>query len=703
MATILDAITFRVDADTKPFTTSLAGMVTQTKSAAGTMAAGFGKVTKGIGQLATRITAAGGLLGGVAVKGAASFEAAMLRAKTMTDLTTEQAAELNEQVRQLAVQEGVTDFAALGDTVFTAFSSGAKDTAEALELTELALRNLKAQGTDAATTIKFLTQQQKTWKGEAGTNADLMDKLAAAVLKAKDTQEGFVQSLEDVTPLAKASGITVDELFGTIADLSQSLNSAGKASTAFREILNANLTPTKLQSEAIEAMNQSLIDQAGITPDMIEEWGGLEQAAAAFNVQLVKFGKDAIAEAGGLESWLATVSKGMTATDESTRRLVRSVEGFNALLTFADDNARAMGEAVDFVADSGGRFERQYEDAASSFESAFSEAWAAVRELGLQLVIDTGLLDDLKGALKEGITVMQGWMAELRAFISENPDGVEQIKQQVLQWGKWIVGIAGVTTAMAALAPVVLVIKGGIDILVGAWGLLSAAWPVVVAGAKLVGVAIAGLTWPITATIAAVAALATGVVVYWDEIKAATTALVSWVGDGLAEVWGFFEWLADGIAGIGSAIYDSITGWFGDAADWVVAKWDSVADWFADTWLGEAFGFAAGGPVPPGGGAPAGFQHGGIVAGRVGTDVIPARLTRGEFVVNAQATANNRALLEAINSGRQAAVQPPRGGPTELHIHAWGSVDEAAVRERLVPMLERISEAGLSPRVRSVL
>lgn len=49
------------------------------------------------------------------------------------------------------------------------------------------------------------------------------------------------------------------------------------------------------------------------------------------------------------------------------------------------------------------------------------------------------------------------------------------------------------------------------------------------------------------------------------------------------------------------------------------------------------------------------FKDGGFVSGPGGsrTDSIPARLSDGEFVVNAQATANNRPLLEAINSGAQ--------------------------------------------------
>lgn len=63
---------------------------------------------------------------------------------------------------------------------------------------------------------------------------------------------------------------------------------------------------------------------------------------------------------------------------------------------------------------------------------------------------------------------------------------------------------------------------------------------------------------------------------------------------------------------------------------------------------GGYVGFADGGPVQafPGGGAVRG-------AGTARSDSIDAKLSNGEFVINAAATAKNRALLEAINSGRR--------------------------------------------------
>ncbi|MGJ3264863.1 MAG: tape measure protein [Salinarimonas sp.] len=66
--------------------------------------------------------------------------------------------------------------------------------------------------------------------------------------------------------------------------------------------------------------------------------------------------------------------------------------------------------------------------------------------------------------------------------------------------------------------------------------------------------------------------------------------------------------------------------------------------------FGGMFGFADGGHVQ-------GFATGGYVSGPGGpkTDSIPARLSDGEFVINAAATRRHLPLLEAINAGRVPA------------------------------------------------
>lgn len=75
---------------------------------------------------------------------------------------------------------------------------------------------------------------------------------------------------------------------------------------------------------------------------------------------------------------------------------------------------------------------------------------------------------------------------------------------------------------------------------------------------------------------------------------------------------------------------------------------------------GGYIGYAKGGPVK-------GYPSGGLVRGpgSATSDSIPARLSNGEYVINASATSKYRPLLEAINSRQRTASLPmsrPAGG-----------------------------------------
>lgn len=82
-----------------------------------------------------------------------------------------------------------------------------------------------------------------------------------------------------------------------------------------------------------------------------------------------------------------------------------------------------------------------------------------------------------------------------------------------------------------------------------------------------------------------------------------------------------------------------------------------------------------------------GFSTGGYVSGSgTGTsDSIPARLSDGEFVVNAKATKTNRALLEAINSGERVSTG---GGSVNVGVNQ--------MQAPVVQIFEDASKAGTS-------
>ncbi|WAJ26273.1 hypothetical protein [Antarcticirhabdus aurantiaca] len=97
--------------------------------------------------------------------------------------------------------------------------------------------------------------------------------------------------------------------------------------------------------------------------------------------------------------------------------------------------------------------------------------------------------------------------------------------------------------------------------------------------------------------------------------------------------------------------------------------------------IGSFFGFSKGGIVQA-------FATGGHVrgAGTSTSDSIPARLSNGEFVVNAAATRENRALLEAINRGGVPSLAAGRP--------VGGSSSSSSVTNNFAPTISVQVEGG---------
>ena len=90
-----------------------------------------------------------------------------------------------------------------------------------------------------------------------------------------------------------------------------------------------------------------------------------------------------------------------------------------------------------------------------------------------------------------------------------------------------------------------------------------------------------------------------------------------------------------------------------------------------------------------------GFATGGYVSGSgTGTsDSIPARLSNGEFVVNAKATSRNRELLEAINSNERVSFAGENVSVNKVQANGQGA-QQAAQTNVIVNLIEDQNRAG---------
>lgn len=97
---------------------------------------------------------------------------------------------------------------------------------------------------------------------------------------------------------------------------------------------------------------------------------------------------------------------------------------------------------------------------------------------------------------------------------------------------------------------------------------------------------------------------------------------------------------------------------------------------------------------------PTGFAEGGFVTGPGGVDNIPAMLSNGEFVMNRKAVdAIGLPALTAMNSGKQIGGSVTNNVSINLKIEAKDKIDEAFVKQRLMPAIrEELKRNSLDGR-----
>lgn len=701
---LLEDLGFSITADLGPFKKGMKQLGVETSKAASGMVKNLGGVADKLDRMLTKVGLVGGLLGGVAVKSAMDYETAMARARTMTDLTADEWKTLDENVRSLVSEFGIQDFAVAGEAVFQAFSTGADGVADATDRIRTSFKNYVAQGTDVGVTLGFIAQQQRLFGEEAGTTTGILDRLANATIRAQSDQERMARSLADTGQLAKAAGLSADEHAGTLATLTQSFGSAERAGTAYKGLLNAILTPTQAQREILDEVNAAIVQQLGDVDAAVAVWGSQEAALRANNLQLVDFGESAVQAAGGFFPFIDGLSSRLLGADVNIRRIAESMEGYSALLALTSDNGVQLGEDIEYVTTQTGRLDTQLGYMQDTAGHAWAKAITDLKLFAVELVTGTGFLADMKVILIEGGGALRDLTDRLRTWIETNPEGVQQVKESIVQWGKLFAGLWAGAKAISIGTGLWGLLFGKVGLFKPLLPLVSTLWTATLLPAlKLAGGALLALLGPVGLVIAGVAAIGAAVIhftVGWDAAWDAVVDMASFAAESVGVLW---DGLVDTLTSVGGAILDALTYPFRKGAEIVVDLWEGVVGWFSGigTSLSEFFGFGSSPGIPS---APLlGFNSGGFIPGSSASEgdskIIAA--TPGEFVINEpSAKVLGSDFLEEANMAGETGQAPGRSGST---YNFNGLVDIGWVREVLIPMIEHANERSLGPRLPSAL
>ena len=250
MAGSLGNLFFKIGADVKDAVTG----ISQIERQIATFQRSLGSLGKG---LLGGLTAAGILeIGKQALKASAEFETAFLKIKNLTDSSTADIEQFKTSLGGISRSAGV-GINTLAQSLYGITSSGATGT-RALETLEIAA---KASAVGMGTTdevAKALTSTINAY-GESNLSA-----AKAAEIFFKTTKSGSLDvrdltaSMSNVTPLAAALGVSLEQVGAFLAAASLAGTGASEAVTQLASIFNAVIAPSEQAKKIMDAMGISM-------------------------------------------------------------------------------------------------------------------------------------------------------------------------------------------------------------------------------------------------------------------------------------------------------------------------------------------------------------------------------------------------------------------------------------------------------------
>ncbi len=361
----------------------------------------------GLGRTLTyTVTAPAIAFGTMAVQQASEFDAAMRNINSIVGMSEDQLGALTAQVMDFGktTRGGVTESA---NALYTVFSAGITDTAEAFNIMEASVRTAEAGLADLEVTTGAIVATQLAFND---TSAEMTDRVSNAMTRMVQVGVGsmdtFARAVAQVSPAASMLGMSVEELFGDLAFLTQRGQSAANAATNLNNALTSLAKPTEAMQAAFRELGVSGAE------DLIEKFGGVNGAFRA----------------------LIETTDG---TQQQIQALFNNIRGARAINVFAQDIEGWMSTMDEFN---------------SSLEGATMRAW---EEQGKSFAANWDLMQSALGAAAITIgNVLIPVLIPLIQGITDLVIGFTELDPSVIQFG------VAVTAAVAAAAPLMWLVGG---------------------------------------------------------------------------------------------------------------------------------------------------------------------------------------------------------------------------------------------------
>lgn len=380
-------------------------------------------------------------------KMAMDFEEAMAKVSLMVDENEVDMDKLGASVKTLSNQYGVStkDIAnALYETMSAGVSAG-----DSIKFLDVALKNGKAGITDTVTSVNTLTNVMNAYGIETDKAIEISDKLLMLQKFGKTTVGQFGNEIGRIAPLAAQTGVSVEELFSSIATLTKNSIGSSEALTGMRSIVSAIIAPTAEASK--EAENLGL----------------------RFNATALK-GK-------GFEDFLTEVMRKTKGNTESLTALFGNVNALNAIMLLTSKKgSKDFKEALDQINNATGMTDKSMEkldtrsqklrETIETLKNSFADAGEAVLPILDSILRILNPLFSLISKIPEPVMYI---IAGLGVFLGLSGSILKTIASLTLGIGILTGGIAGFNLVSMKTTLIILGVVAGLVALLTLIAVLS--------------------------------------------------------------------------------------------------------------------------------------------------------------------------------------------------------------------------------------
>lgn len=446
-----------IDRSSRGRKTALTGLARLTKEARRASRAGFrlaanmnqaGEAVSRFGRLGRRALAA-------PISAASEFGEAIAEVSTLSGAAAVSQKELSDATLKLTEQFG-GDAVGQAKALYQGISAGATAGAEATALLTAANKFAVAGVTDVETAVDGLTSVINAYGLEMTDASMVSDILFATIDKGKTTAEELAKSIGFVAPIAKETGVSLEELGAALATMTVSGLKTDNAVTglkaALTQIVQAQ-SGTKVAKQAKKMgvdFNFAAIKSKGLAKfmgDVIEKTTSLSKKDLR---ALSKRAKEAGITIGEL-------AKKEGLASEKLSRLFPNVRALNAVFTLAAGGGETFTETLESTENALGKSDKAF----GKMRKTFAFQSREMKALGQVALIELG--QTFIPIIKEMLPDIRELLKTIRVWIKENPELAATL-------GKAAVAVTALATVFG---PVLFAAASFVSLLSGGAGMIA--------------------------------------------------------------------------------------------------------------------------------------------------------------------------------------------------------------------------------------